>query len=163
MSVIPISQFCVSVLDRSLYHMSVTLNFIYFSYGASTLFRAMTSSRQAFGDHWVFKRWERQPQTQPPRYPSLTDMVVLPATRLPPTLTHIIAIDSENMQTFGVIWSHICIQMSVESDTKYDANYIKRNLNIPIRKCPSTKILGLEVWDLRNGRNNVNFYVVYSE
>jgi hypothetical protein len=163
MPAVPISQFSVSVLDRSLYHMSVTLNFICFSYGASALFRAMASSRQAFGEYWVFKSWGRQPQTQPPRYPSLTDMVGLPATRLPPTLTHIIAIDSENMQTFGVIWSHIYIQMSVDSDTIYDANYIKRVLNIPIRKCPSTKILGLEVWDLSNGRNNVNFYVVYSE
>ena len=142
---------------------NIFLNFIYFSYGASAIFRAMTSSRQAFGDQWVFTRWGLQPQTQPPQYPSLSDMVGLPAIRLPPILTHIIATDSENMQTFGVIWSHIYIQMSVGSDTKYEANYINRNLNIPISKSPSTKIPGLEVWDLSNGRNNVNFYVVYSE
>jgi hypothetical protein len=35
MSVVPMSQFRVSVMDRSLYHRSVTLNFIYFSHGAS--------------------------------------------------------------------------------------------------------------------------------
>jgi hypothetical protein len=38
MPVVPMNQFCVSVFDRSPYHISVTLNFIYFSYGASALF-----------------------------------------------------------------------------------------------------------------------------
>ena len=158
------SQFCFSVLDCSLYHICVTLNCIYFFYDTSVIFGPWPPRGRRLETSGFLQGEGFSPKPNSHSIPLCPTWLAFQQLRgFPPKLTHIIATDRENMQTFGLIWSHIYIQMSVGSDTKYDANYINRNLNIPIRKCPSTKFLGLDVWDLSNGRNNVKFYFVYSE